>query len=331
MRITITGAGGYIGSKLIESLCLRYDFEKIYAFDSFFYGQGVFVQPTLQSPQVEFYQESVLVWSDNLKRAIEDSDVVIPLAAVVGAPIVDQHKEYSIELNYYWFKGLLNFLNKQRVIYPNTNSGYGTVEGTCTEETPSNPVSLYGKVKQQAEDLLMERYDKSICFRLATVFGTSPRPRLDLLINNLVYEATFNKHISVFNGGARRNYIHIDDIVRAFEFAMYDPLDDFKYGIYNLGNDEINSTKLELVQKICEITGATYDEDNNKVDPDKRDYEVSSRKLYDTGYKPIVSLTDGIKEMAKFCEFLPRNSKDRGKITESMFNYKCLSLKPPTE
>ena len=321
MKITITGAAGYIGSKLIEKLCRSYKFEQIYAFDNLWYNQGHLVHNILKHSTVKFYNESVLDWSDNLKNAISDSDIVIPLAAIVGAPIVDKYPDYSTKLNYEWFKDLLNYLNKQLVVFPNTNSGYGSVEGICTEETPSNPVSLYGKLKQQAEDLLIKEYSKSVCFRLATVFGVSHRPRLDLLINNLVYNAMFDKHISVFNGSARRNYIHIDDIVRAFELAIFDPLDTLKFGIYNLGNDNINSTKLDLVKKICKMTGATYDEDNDTKDPDKRDYEVSSAKLYKTGYTPKISLEQGIEEMVSYLNYLPKSSEERERITGSMFNY----------
>ena len=196
---------------------------------------------------------------------------------------------------------LVSKLLNETVIYPNTNSGYGTTasDQLCTEDTPTNPISLYAKTKDDAEKILLQRYEKSIAFRLATVFGCSYRPRTDLLVNNLVKFALDHDHLTVFDGHFRRNYIHVRDICNAFLFAINNR--DVMHGnVYNIGNDKINTTKLELVEKICDRTGVSFSEDKSRTDPDKRDYVVSSQKLYDLGYEPIYTLSYGIDEIVKF-------------------------------
>lgn len=303
MRITITGAAGYIGSKLTHKLlgCGH----KVYAFDNYFYNQQKLVPFNEHDiPNLLFYQEDVTLWSDNIKSAIDNSDVIIPLAALVGAPLCDKYPDKALSLNQEWFDQLIKYLDYQKVIYPNTNSGYGTTNGEmCNEETPCNPISLYGQTKLQAEKTLLEKYNNSVCFRLATVYGKSYRQRMDLLVNNLVYTALRDKKIDVFDGHFKRNYIHIDDIVEAFTHTLKN-FNFMKNNVYNLGNDNVNMTKLDLVKKVCEYTGAEFTISNDKTDPDKRDYLVSSQKLYDTGFTPSYDLNYGIKEMIEVCNSL---------------------------
>ena len=310
MRIVVTGAAGYIGSRLCDRLSKMG--QQVLAFDNLWYDQGTLVSKVLCNNAVDFYKEDVLDWSDNLIREIKSADAVIPLAALVGAPLCDKHPQLTTDLNFGWFEELQKHLDKQYVIYPNTNSGYGsTGDEICTEETPSNPLSLYAKTKQDSEDLLM-KYERSICFRLATVFGWSYRPRMDLLINNLTYVAKTEGHLTVFDGHFRRNYIHVDDIVNAFIFC-FDNLDTMTQNVYNLGNDSINTTKQGLVDQICEITGATCSVDTSRSDPDKRDYLISSQKLYDVGYQPIKSLGFGVNQMLKFYNVVSDRDFDRCK------------------
>jgi nucleoside-diphosphate-sugar epimerase len=310
MRIVVTGAAGYIGSKLCNKLSQMG--QNVAAFDNLWYDQGTLVSKVFCDNNVFFYKENILDWSENLVNHIKSADIIIPLAALVGAPLCDKHEQLATDLNYGWFEELQKHLNNQYVIYPNTNSGYGsTGEEICTEETPSNPLSLYAKTKQDSEDLLMN-YERSICFRLATVFGWSYRPRMDLLVNNLTYVAKTEGHLTVFDGHFRRNYIHVDDIVAAFIFSIKN-LGRICGDVYNLGNDNLNTTKQNLVDKVCEITGATNSMDVTRSDPDKRDYLVSSEKLYNLRYQPYRSLEYGIRQMLNFYDLLSESDKEKCK------------------
>ena len=311
MNILVTGAAGYIGSSLVKRLAKN---ANVYAFDNLFYDQGTLVAGSFVKDNVHFFKEDVNDWSANLIDAVDKADVIIPLAALVGAPLCDKHQDITIETNYRWFSKLTPLLRKEQiVVYPNTNSGYGsTGEEICTEETPSDPISLYAKTKQDAEDHLLENHPSSIVFRLATVFGWSPRPRTDLLINNLTKVAKEERNITVFDGHFRRNYIHIKDIVAAFEFAIHNGSKMFG-NVYNLGNDSINMTKLDLVKNICSIMNAQYSEDDSRTDPDKRDYIVSSQKLYDLGFACTHGLEHGVLEMDSFYDLLTEMDLDRCK------------------
>jgi nucleoside-diphosphate-sugar epimerase len=265
---------------------------------------------------VGFYKENILDWSNGLKKAVESADVIIHLAAMVGAPLCDRYPEMSKNLNLEWVKQLTKRLSKdQHVIFPNTNSGYGSVpDGVCTEETPSNPISLYGKTKQQAEEILLNEHQKTTVFRLATVFGFSPRPRLDLLINNMTYEAYVNKKIEVFDGGNRRNYVHISDVCGGINFALHNP-HKTAGNVFNLGNDSINTTKLGLAEQIGYLTDCKVVIDESRTDPDKRDYLVSSEKLSNIGYRAATPLSIGVYELFEYFNYLPKD------LPRSMRNY----------
>ena len=310
-KVVVTGAAGYIGSTLVKKL--SDEGYEVLAFDNLFYDQGTLVSGSFTSPNVKFFKEDVNEWSGNLIKAIKEADVIIPLAALVGAPLCDKYVDLTLETNYTWFEKLLEHLSLQLVIYPNTNSGYGTTgDEICTEETPSNPISLYAKTKQDAEDLLLAKHHNFIGFRLATVFGWSPRPRTDLLINNLTKIAKEEGHLTVFDGHFRRNYIHVKDIVNAFKFAIDNQVSMYNK-IYNLGNDSINMTKLSLVESICDIMGATYSVDTSRTDPDKRDYLVSSQKLYDLTFRCKNGLKSGVLEMNSFYDLLTESDSERCK------------------
>ena len=302
MKIIITGAGGYIGSSLVPYLKQNLNDVELCCYDNFIYNQGPLVYNSLQS--TKFHHQNVLGWSDELINDIQTADVIIPLAAIVGAPACDKIPEYSTNVNFNWFTELIKKINSDTlVIYPNTNSGYGsTGQEICTEETPLNPISLYAKTKQWTEDLLLKSHKNTIVFRLATVFGWSPRPRLDLLINNLTFTGRRDKKIEIFDAHFRRNYIHVKDICKAFLHTINCKMSN---NVYNLGNDHINCTKKQLAETICTTLNIEYSILENKTDSDKRDYEVSSNKFYSTGYKPDIDLVTGIKELDDFYNYLP--------------------------
>ena len=291
MNILITGGAGYIGTKLIsylEESC------NVVVFDNFYYNQKqvkyknnsiLSVEQLFKQKGVRFYEEDITEWSDNLIAEIRKSDVIIPLAALVGAPLCDKNPNMAIELNQLWIEKLVGYCDKQLIIYPNSNSGYGSVNGICTEETPTNPLSLYGETKQNAENYLLENYKNSIVFRLATVFGISNRTRVDLLVNDMV-RRSINGSIELFDGHYRRNYIHVTDVARAFIFAIENQ-DKMIGEVFNIGADSLNMTKKDLVSIICEVSNSSFSEIDNRTDPDKRDYMVSSNKIYKLGFNPL--------------------------------------------
>jgi len=310
MNILITGAAGYIGSYLCNYLKQNTN-HTIIGYDNFYYDQGVLVYPALKNID-KFYVEDVTQWSSNLINDIKTSDVIIPLAAIVGAPCCDKVPSLATLINYTWFEKLLDVINKDTyILYPNTNSGYGsTGSEICTESTPSNPISLYGKLKQDTEYLLTKNCNFITCFRLATVFGWSFRPRLDLLINNLVYKSKTDGVIDIFDAHFRRNYIHVEDISRAF-CMFIDLWENKKHNVnkevYNLGNDNINSTKFDLAKTISETLDTKFNVVSNRTDPDKRDYIVSSEKLYKLGFQCTRDLISGIKELNYFYNYINFN------------------------
>ena len=304
-KVLITGGAGYIGSVLSKRLLeLGY---KVTCLDKLIYKQTSPLD-LLDHPNFEF------VWGDVrdralLERLVPGKDIIIPLAALVGMPLCEQNPRESEEINYGAVK-LINELrtNDQKMIFPNTNSGYGihSDDSHCTEDTPLNPISVYGKTKCDAEKHLLESPKDAVTFRLATVFGASPRMRTDLIVGDFVLTALKKRNLVLFEKNFRRNFIHIKDVVRAFIHAI-ENFEEMKNKPYNLGLDDANLTKLELAEKIktflpkTEILEAEIGED-----PDKRDYLVSNKRLLDTGFRPKYSLDYGIQELLKVYEVLLR-------------------------
>jgi nucleoside-diphosphate-sugar epimerase len=316
MKILITGAAGYIGSSLCQHIIKTLPNAKIVGFDNLYYNQWEYVKSYLEHPQIDFYNEDILDWSNNLINHIKTADYIICLAAIVGAPACDKIPALSTNINYTWYTHLLKQVTgRQKILYPNTNSGYGTTpEGSvCTESSPSNPISLYGKLKQNTELLLLKEYNNVVCFRLATVFVLSGRPRLDLLVNNFVYKVSKTNKLDIYDGNFRRNFISVHDICRAFVFGINN-FDQMRGQVYNLGADSLNSTKLDFAKQIQKVLGCEIVEHNEKTDPDKRDYLVSSQKLYDLGFNiEDTTLDRNIIELYDFCKDLTD--------TTGMFNY----------
>lgn len=304
LKVLVTGGGGFLGSMLVPALL--YSDYKVTVLDNFMYGipslSGLCAHPNLTIVKGDIRDERIV---DIL---LVEADIVIPLAALVGAPLCDADPEGARAINLVAPRIMLKMMSKQqRVLMPITNSGYGVGEpGTeCTEESPLRPVSTYGKYKVQIEDALMQR-ENSISFRLATVFGMSPRPRLDLLVNDFVYRAYYDKAIVLFEGHFKRNYVHCQDVVKAFMMGLW--RDDMLGNIYNVGLSSANLSKVELCQAIQKhIPNFVYMESAIGCDPDKRDYVVSNAKLEATGWAPSFSLDDGIRELIRGMPMLKKN------------------------
>lgn len=305
MRILVTGGAGYIGSVLVpEFLRLGH---KVTVIDNFMYSQNSLLDCCV-------YQAFEVVRGDArdesiVKPFLREADYIIPLAALVGAPLCNSDKTAAVTVNRDAIAMLAKLASKeQRIIVPTTNSGYGIGQKGihCTEETPLNPLTLYGRVKMEAEKIVLER-ENSISFRLATVFGVSPRMRIDLLVNDFTYRAVKDRFIVVFEGHFKRNYIHVRDVARAFTHAI-ENFDKMKGEPYNVGLSDANLSKLELCAKIKEqINDFVYLESPVGEDPDKRDYIVSNEKIEKTGFKPAYSLEFGIKELIKAYRIISNN------------------------
>lgn len=296
-NILVTGGAGYLGSVLVPEL-LRLG-HKVTVLDNFMFGQNSLsdccANENFAVVRGDVRDENIL------KSLFKAADYIIPLAALVGAPLCARDKIGTQTTNRDAIGSIAKLASKeQRIITPTTNSGYGIGQKDvyCTEETPLKPISFYGKMKVEAEEIVLNR-GNAISLRLATVFGMSPRMRIDLLVNDFVYRASKDRFVVVFEGHFKRNYIHIRDVAKAFIHAM-DKFDVMKNEAYNVGLSDANLSKLELCAKIKEqISDFVYLEAPIGEDPDKRDYIVSNEKIEKTGFKPVFSLEMGIKELIK--------------------------------
>jgi nucleoside-diphosphate-sugar epimerase len=296
-NILITGGAGYLGSTLVPHLLNKG--HKVTVLDSFIFGQNSLMD-CCYSDNFNVVRGDARN-SEIIKKLVAKTDVVIPLAALVGAPLCSRDKIGTETTNRDAIKTLTSMLSKDQMLaIPITNSGYGIGEKGihCTEKSPLNPLSHYGRTKVEAEEIAME-HGNTVSLRLATVFGASPRMRLDLLVNDFTYRAVYDRVIVVFEGHFMRNYIHVRDVARAFEHVI-DKQDAMKGEIYNVGLSDANLSKLDLCAKIKEqLPNFIYMEAPLGEDPDKRDYIVSNEKIEATGYKPAFSLEMGIKELIK--------------------------------
>ncbi len=297
-KVLVTGGAGYLGSILVPALLDR-GFA-VTVVDNFMYGQDS-LAAVCYRPEFSLVRGDVRSL-DTMKPLLKDADVIIPLAALVGAPLCDRDPLAATSTNLKAIVDMLGLLSpSQRVLLPITNSGYGVGEAGrfCTEETPIRPVSLYGRDKVEVERTLLERHPSALSFRLATVFGMSPRMRLDLLVNDFTYRAITDRFIVLFESHFKRNFIHVRDVARVFLHGI-DNFAALKGQIYNVGLSDANLSKLELCEKIREyVPSFVIHESNIGKDPDKRDYIVSNEKIERTGFKPAFSLDAGIRELIK--------------------------------
>jgi len=305
-RVTITGGAGYLGSVLVPSL-LRQGF-RVTVVDSLMYRQSALLD-CCADPNFEFVRgdcrDEAL-----MREQLGSADIIIPLAALVGAPVCDRDPTAAETTN----RDAVVMLNRlrssrQMLLIPITNSGYGVgKEGKfCTEHSPLRPISLYGRTKVEAEAAVMET-GNAVSLRLATVFGASPRMRTDLLVNDFVYRAVNDRAVVLFEAHFKRNYIHIRDVARAFLHGI-ENYGSMKGRPYNVGLSDANLSKRELCEKIREhIPEFTFVESAIGEDPDKRDYIVSNERIEATGWRPEYSLDDGIRELIKAYGIIKNNA-----------------------
>lgn len=305
MKVLVTGGAGYIGSVLVPEL-LGNGFEVVVV-DNFMYNQSSLLD-CCHSRKLTIIRGDARN-RDLISRSLKGVDAIFPLACLTGAPLCNMRPFEAKTVIADAVKMILDLRSKgQRVIYPTTNSGYGVGEKGvfCTEETPLRPVSLYGKLKVEAEKAILDA-GNSITLRLATAFGISPRMRLDLLVNDFTYRAVNDRFIVLFEAHFKRNYIHVRDVAKAFIHCLNN-FEQMKDQTYNVGLSNANLSKRELCEEIKKQAHDFYfTEAEVGEDPDKRDYIVSNEKIEKTGYKPDVSLPEGISELIKGYQIVRRS------------------------
>jgi nucleoside-diphosphate-sugar epimerase len=305
MNILVTGAAGYIGSVMTPRLLA--EGHQVTALDNFMYGQSALLDCC--------YNEKLHIVRGDVRdttlmaRLLQDAEVILPLACFTGAPLCARDTQGATGTNLEAIESMLKLRSRsQIIIYPTTNSGYGVGKKNehCTEETPLNPISLYGRLKVEAEKAVLEA-GNVITLRLATAFGISPRMRLDLLVNDFTYRAVTDRFLVLFEAHFKRNYIHVRDIARAFLHCL-ENFEEMKDESYNLGLSSANISKMELCREIQkQIPDFYFIEAPVGEDPDKRDYVVSNAKIEATGFQPQISLQAGIAELIKGYQVIRRN------------------------
>ena len=294
-KVLITGGAGYIGSKLVTKL-LELDF-KVTVVDVLKFSSRS-LNHLFDNNNLNFIKGDVRN-KKLMRKLIKEHELIIPLAALVGAPLCDKNKNEAISVNFESIKYLMKFINKRhKIIYLTTNSGYGVGKKNkyCDESSPLNPISLYGRTKVEAEKLIMMSKN-AIGFRLATVFGYSYRMRTDLLVNNFVYKSIKEKKLIIYEPNFRRNFIHIDDVIDGIIYSIKN-FNRLKSNVYNLGLSSANLTKYMLAKKIKKkLKFLKIKIVRNKKDPDQRDYYVSNKKIEKKGFKAKIRIDKGIEEL----------------------------------
>jgi nucleoside-diphosphate-sugar epimerase len=304
-KILVTGGAGYLGSILCERLLAAG--HRVTVVDNFMFGQATLLH-LCSNPALDIIRGDARDTS-LMRKVVADHDVIIPLAALVGAPLCDRDPHAATAVNFEAIRDLNRMRSAdQLIVYPTTNSGYGTKSGArhCTEETPLEPISLYGRTKVDAEQEVLSS-PNAITLRLATVFGLSPRMRLDLLVNHFVHAAVTDGYIVIFEKDFKRNYIHIRDVADCFVHCL-EHRSAMVGRPYNAGLDDANLSKEELALKVKEhVPGFYLHFSEVGSDPDKRNYIVSNQRLREAGFQARRSLDDGIRELLKGYKMIRKN------------------------
>ncbi len=297
LRILVTGGAGYLGSIMVPDLLAAG--HRVTVLDSFMYRQAS-LSHVCHYPTFDVVKGDIRVEA-SIKPLLAKADVVIPLAALVGAPICNQDPVGATTTNHDAILMMLKHLSKsQLVLMPTTNSAYGSGDekNFCTEESPLKPISRYAIEKVEIERHLMQ-HPNAVSFRLATVFGMSPRMRIDLLVNDFTYRAVYDRFVVLFESSFKRNYIHVRDVSRVFQHGIANA-DRMKGQIYNVGLSDANVSKKELCEAIRrQLPEFVFIDAPVGKDPDQRNYIVSNAKIEATGWKPEFSLDAGIAELVK--------------------------------
>jgi nucleoside-diphosphate-sugar epimerase len=296
MKILITGGAGYIGSVVTDFLLK--DGHTVIIIDSLKFNQ-LSLLPYVSHPNFKFVYGNV---KDKilLKKLVDECEMIIPLAAIVGFPACENDPIEAYEINYQQIKNIVDWIKgtDKKIIYPNTNSGYGVGQNGsfCDESSPLNPISTYGKTKVDAEQYITNS-GNGICFRLATVFGVSPRMRIDLMLNDFIYKALTDNYIVIFEKNFKRNFIHVKDVASAFLF-MIKNYKKYNGHVFNVGLSSANLSKSELLKLIKNhVNNFSIVYDEYYEDPDKRNYIVSNKKIENTGWAPFWTIDMGISEL----------------------------------
>jgi nucleoside-diphosphate-sugar epimerase len=304
LRIVVTGGAGYIGSVLVP--LLLNDGHDVTVVDSFLYGQTTLLdccdRPSLSVMKGDVRDARLMA------DLVRSADAVLPLACLTGAPICSRDPWTAKAVNFDAVKCIADMLSpSQLMIFPSTNSGYGVGEADihCDEDTPLRPVSLYGRLKVDIESLLLDR-GTFVTFRFATLFGISPRMRLDLLVNDFTYRAVTDRSVVLFEPHFKRNYLHVRDAARAFLHVLAN-YEQMKGRPYNVGLSDANLSKLELCEIIKRhVPGFEFVIAEVGKDPDQRNYIVSNARIEATGFKPAYGLEEGIRELVKGYQIVRR-------------------------
>jgi len=293
-KVFVTGGCGYIGTSLVP-LLLSKGYE-VTVYDLLESG-GDGIVHNFSSSKFNFIKGDILD-KQHLAESIKGHDIIIHLAAIVGLRACNRDEEKTYKVNHQGTKNVIECLDgSQFLIYGSTGSNYGSVEGICTEETPLNPLSIYGKSKTLGEQEVM-KYGNSTAFRFATAFGVSPRMRLDLLINDLTYVAATQKCLVIYESHFMRTFIHVRDIARVFNFTIENK-DRMKGQAYNVGSNTMNYSKKQVCEMIKERTGCYVHYADFDGDVDKRDYVVSYEKINSLGFETEIKVEQGIDELLK--------------------------------
>lgn len=296
-HILVTGGAGYLGAVLVPALLEAG--HSVTVLDSFVHGENSLAASCAAAGfdvvRGDARDEAAL------RPLLAKADAVIPLAALVGAPLCDRDRIGAVTLNRDAIATLTGLLSaEQRLLIPISNSGYGVGEPGkfCTEESPLRPVSLYGRTKVEAEEIALA-HPNAVSFRLATVFGMSPRMRMDLLVNDFVHRAVTDRAVVLFEPHFKRNYIHVRDVARAFLHGL-ERFTEMRGRPFNVGLSDANLSKWELCEAIARhVPGFAFVEAAVGKDPDQRDYIVSNARIEATGFRPAFSLDAGIAELLK--------------------------------
>ena len=295
-RILITGGAGYIGSMLATKLV--YLGHNVTVVDKLIYSKQA-LNHLYAYKNFKFMNFDVRE-NKKIKKLIDNNDFILPFAGLVGAPLCEKKKRDAVQINFKAIKDCVKFSKNKKIIFLMSNSGYGVGEKNkfCDENSPLNPISLYGRTKCDAEDEVIKSKNY-VCFRLATVFGYSYRMRTDVMVNNFVFNAMRKKKLDLFEPHFRRNFIHVRDVVDCIMYTI-DNFEKMKNNIYNAGLNSANITKIQLAKLIKKkIKDLKITVIKGKKDPDQRNYFVSNNKLKKKGFEAKRSLDQGIDELIK--------------------------------